>query len=136
LNAQNVRPIEVYRQLIAVGEGVMSESNVRKWCRMFGENSTNVHNEERPGHPSLITEGMKNRTDQHNKTNRLFTLDEIHETFPQISLSLSHEIFTEYLHYQKNCAKWVGATDAPWRAQEQAFGCCFDVFGAVSQREL
>jgi hypothetical protein len=31
LNAQNVRPIEIYRQLAAVyGEGVMNESTVRK----------------------------------------------------------------------------------------------------------
>jgi hypothetical protein len=34
LNAQNVHPIEIYRKLIAVyGEGVMNESNVRKWCQ-------------------------------------------------------------------------------------------------------
>jgi hypothetical protein len=59
---------------------------------MFYEDSTDVRNEERSGHPSLITEDLKNRT------NRRFTLDEIHETFPQISLSLIHEIFTEYLH--------------------------------------
>jgi hypothetical protein len=32
LNARNVLPILIYRQLIAVyGEGVMNESNVRKW---------------------------------------------------------------------------------------------------------
>jgi hypothetical protein len=50
LNAQNVRPIEMYRQLIAVyGEGVMDESHVRKWCRMFNEGRTNVHDEERSG---------------------------------------------------------------------------------------
>jgi hypothetical protein len=43
LNAQNVRPIEIYHQLIAVyGEGVMNEPNVRKWCRMFNEGRTNV----------------------------------------------------------------------------------------------
>jgi hypothetical protein len=43
LNAQNVRPIEIYRQLIAAyGEGVMNESNVRKWCRMFNEGRINV----------------------------------------------------------------------------------------------
>jgi hypothetical protein len=56
LNAHNVCPIEIYRQLIAeYGEGVMNESNVRKWCRMFNEGRTDVHTEERPGRPSLIT---------------------------------------------------------------------------------
>jgi hypothetical protein len=43
LNAQNVRPIEIYRQLTAMyGEGVMNELNMRKWCRMFNEGRTNV----------------------------------------------------------------------------------------------
>jgi hypothetical protein len=55
LNAQNVRPIETYRQLIAVyGEGVMNESNARKWCRMFNKGRTNVQDED-----------LKNRIDQH-----------------------------------------------------------------------
>jgi hypothetical protein len=41
LNAQNVLPIEIYHQLIAVyGEGVMNESNVRKWCQMFSNGRT------------------------------------------------------------------------------------------------
>jgi hypothetical protein len=66
MNVQNVRPIEIYRQLIAVhGEGVMNESNVRKWCWMFNEGRTNVHDEERSGRPALITEDLKKRTDQY-----------------------------------------------------------------------
>jgi transposase len=65
LNAQNVRAIDIYRQLTAVyGEGVMNESSVRKWCRMFNEVRTNVHNEERPGRPSLITEDLKKQIDE------------------------------------------------------------------------
>jgi hypothetical protein len=47
LNAQNVRPIEIYRQPAAVfGEGVMNEPTVRKWCRMFTEGRTNFQDEE------------------------------------------------------------------------------------------
>jgi hypothetical protein len=61
LNVQNVRPIQIYRQLIAVyGEGVMNESDVRKWCQMFNEGRTNVHTEQ-SGRLSLITEDLKNR---------------------------------------------------------------------------
>jgi hypothetical protein len=52
LNAENVHTIEIYRQLIAVyGEGVMNESNMRKWCRMFNEGRTNVHDGSDPGVP-------------------------------------------------------------------------------------
>jgi transposase len=60
LHAQNVRAIDIHRQLTAVyGEGVMNESNVRKWYRVFNEGRTNVHDEERSGRPSLITEDLK-----------------------------------------------------------------------------
>jgi hypothetical protein len=80
LDTQNVHPVGIYCQLIAVyEEGVMNESNVRKWCRMFNEGKTNVHNEEQSGCPSLISDDLKNRIDQHIRTNRRFTLDEIHE---------------------------------------------------------
>jgi hypothetical protein len=62
LNAQNFRPTEIYPQLIAVyGEGVMNESDVRKWCRMFNGGMTKVQDEGRSGRPSLVTEDFKNR---------------------------------------------------------------------------
>jgi transposase len=83
LIAENVRPIEIYRQLIAAyGEVLMNESDVRKWCRMFNEGRTNIRDEERSGRPSLIAEDLKNVIGQHIRTNRRFTLDEIHEKFP------------------------------------------------------
>jgi hypothetical protein len=98
LNAQNVRPIEIYRQLIAVSvEGVMNGSNMRKLCRMFNEGRTNVHDEERSGRPSLITEDLKNKINQHIRGNRRFTLDKVHENFPQIYLSVKTEIVSTYI---------------------------------------
>jgi hypothetical protein len=61
LNAQNVRATYIHRQLAAVyGEGVMNESIVRTWCRVFNEGRTNVHDEERSGSQSLITEDLTN----------------------------------------------------------------------------
>ncbi|KAJ4439152.1 hypothetical protein ANN_15109 [Periplaneta americana] len=57
LNARHLKPAEIYRQLKEVyGDTVMNERNVRKWCEMFNNGRTNVHNETRPGRPSLITE--------------------------------------------------------------------------------
>jgi hypothetical protein len=65
LNAQNVRAIDIHRQLMAVyGEGGMNEFSVRKWCRIFNEDRTNVHDEERSGCPSLITEDLKKQIDE------------------------------------------------------------------------
>jgi histone-lysine N-methyltransferase SETMAR len=62
LNAKMSRAIDIHRQLMAVyGEGEMNGSSVRKWCRMFNEGKTNVHDEERSGRPSLITEDLKRK---------------------------------------------------------------------------
>jgi hypothetical protein len=108
LNSQNVRAIDIHRQLTAVsGEGLMNESSVRKWCRMFNEGRTNVHDEERSGRPSLSTEDLKKQIDEHIRQDRRSTLEELHEKFPQISRSLLHEIHSKHLGYKKNCARWV-----------------------------
>jgi hypothetical protein len=52
---------------------------------MFNEGKINVHDQS--GHPSLNAEDLKNRIDKHIRPNRSFTLDEMHEIFPQISHS-------------------------------------------------
>jgi hypothetical protein len=37
LNARNIRPAEIHRQIVEVyGKGVMNEGNVRKWWRHTG----------------------------------------------------------------------------------------------------
>ncbi|GBN32494.1 hypothetical protein AVEN_89338-1 [Araneus ventricosus] len=59
LNARNVRPCEIYRQISEnCGENAMNEGMVRKWVRMFNEGRENAHDEERSGRPSLITEEL------------------------------------------------------------------------------
>jgi hypothetical protein len=56
LNAKNVRPAEIYRQVCKVyGENAVSDGMVRRWCRTFSEGRTNVHEVDRRGRPSLIT---------------------------------------------------------------------------------
>jgi hypothetical protein len=74
---------------------------------MFNKGRPKVHDEGQSGRLSLITEDLKTRTDQHIPTNRHFTLDEIHEKFPQISHSLIHETVIEHLHYRNICARQV-----------------------------
>jgi hypothetical protein len=68
--------------------------------------------------------------DQHIRTNSHFTRDEIDEKFPQISCSLIHEIVTEHLYYKNIWARWV----PQMLTEEQVYGCCFEVFGALSPR--
>jgi transposase len=98
LKAQNVRAIDIHRQLTAVyGEDAMNESSVRKWCPMFNECRTNVRDEEGSGRPSLITDDLKKQIDEKIRQDRRSTLDELHEKFPQISRSLLHEIPSKHL---------------------------------------
>ena len=50
---EKVRPSEIHRKLVAVyGEHVMNAASVRKWCTMFKNGRTDVHDAERPGRPS------------------------------------------------------------------------------------
>ncbi|GBN14943.1 hypothetical protein AVEN_267160-1 [Araneus ventricosus] len=52
LNAKNVKPAEIHRQLVEIyGENVMTDGMVRKWVRLrqFNDGRTNVHDEARSG---------------------------------------------------------------------------------------
>jgi transposase len=55
-NAKNIHPAEIYEKFCEVyGENVMSDGVVRRWCRMFSERRTNVHDGDRSVRPSLVT---------------------------------------------------------------------------------
>ncbi|GBM02173.1 Mariner Mos1 transposase [Araneus ventricosus] len=50
LNAKNVKPAEIHRQLEEIyGENAMTDGMVRKWVRQFNNGRTNVHDEARSG---------------------------------------------------------------------------------------
>jgi hypothetical protein len=64
LNAKNVRPAEIYWQVCEVcGENAMSDGMVR-WCRMFSEGRTNVHDDVRSGRPSLVTANLLDQVNE------------------------------------------------------------------------
>lgn len=108
LNAKRVRPAEIHRQLVEVyGEGVMNDGNVRKWCRLFNEGRTNIHDDERSGRPTVKSEDLVQKVDDEIRQNRRFTIDELHEKFQQVSRSVIYAIVSEQLHYKKICARWV-----------------------------
>jgi hypothetical protein len=47
LNAKNVRPAEIYRKVSEVyRENAMSDGMVTRWCRMFSEGRTNIHDDD------------------------------------------------------------------------------------------
>ena len=96
LQAENVRPIEIHRRLVAVyGEQVMNAANVRKWCIMFTNGRTDVHDAERSGRPSVITDALKKKVNRIIRENRNFTISEIYKKCPEVSRTVVYEIVTE-----------------------------------------
>ena len=62
LHAENVRPIQIHRRLVAVhGEHVMNAACVRKWCTMFRNGRIYVYDAERSERPSVFTDALKER---------------------------------------------------------------------------
>jgi len=59
LNAKNMTPAEIHRQLRDVyGEHAMSSSMVRRWVRLFNEGRENVNDDPRSGRPSVVNEDL------------------------------------------------------------------------------
>ena len=85
----------------------MNESSVRKWCIRFKNGRTNVHDEEKSGRPSIVTDDLLAKVDGKIRENRRFTITELSLFFPQVSQTLLFEIATHKLGYHKFCARWV-----------------------------
>ena len=58
LNAKGEGPAEIHKQIVAVYGNVMKRQNVTKWCREFSEGRTDVHDEQKSGRPSLISDDL------------------------------------------------------------------------------
>jgi hypothetical protein len=59
----------------------MNEGNTRKWCRLFKEGRTNVHEERRIGRPSLVTDDIKEKVNVKILKNSRFTISPPHDIF-------------------------------------------------------
>jgi len=102
LQAENVRPSEIQRRLVAVyGEHVMNVASVRKWCTLFRNGRTDVHDAERSGRPSVITDALKQKMNRIIRENRHFTISEVYEQCLEVSRTVVYEIVTEHLQYRK-----------------------------------
>jgi hypothetical protein len=59
LNTKVEHPVEIHKQIVAVYGDVMNWQNVMKWCHEFSEGKTDVHDEQRSGRPSLISDDLQ-----------------------------------------------------------------------------
>ena len=106
LQAESVSPSEIHRRFVAVyGEHVMNAAIVRKWCTMFRNGRTDIHDAERSGRPSLITDALKQKVNRIIRENRHFTNSEVYEQYPEVSRTVVYEIVTEHLQYRKICVR-------------------------------
>jgi len=89
LNARNLQPSEIHRQICQVySDNAMSDGMVRKWVRMFNEGRENVHNETRSGRPSLVNDDLVRKVNERVHDDRRFTISDLSLPFPQISRTL------------------------------------------------
>ena len=108
LNANNMKPTEIHRELCDVyGEHAMSSSVVRRWVRLFNEGRENVHDDTRSGRPSVVNEDLVRAVEEKFRENRRFTITSLSLHFPQISRSLLQEIVSDKPKFRKLCARWV-----------------------------
>ena len=74
LNEKGERPTEIHKQIVAVYSNVMNLQNVTKWCREFSEGRTDVHDEQRNGRPSLISDELLQEIEGEIRSNRRVTI--------------------------------------------------------------
>jgi len=97
LQAENVRPSEIHQRLVAVyGEHVKNAASVRKWCTMFRNGRTDVHDAERSGRRSVITDALKQKMNRIIQENQHFKLakcmNNVWKCLVQLYLKLSPNI--------------------------------------------
>ncbi|GFS61713.1 HTH_48 domain-containing protein [Trichonephila clavipes] len=108
LCAQGFKSVDIHHQISEVyGENIMSDGMVRKWVRAFKDGRANIHDEERSGRPSVITDELIQKVYCKVKENRRFSISSLAEKFPAVSRSVLYEIVSERLNYRKLCSRWV-----------------------------
>jgi len=85
----------------------MNRQNVTKWCREFCEGRTDVHDEQRRGRPSLISDKILQEIEGEIRANQRVTIRDLHHIIPEVSKTTIHEAVTEKLRYRKLCARRV-----------------------------
>ena len=92
------RPSEIHKEkIVAVYGNVMNRQNVTKWCREFSKGRTDVHDEQRSGRPSLISDDLLQEIEGEIRANRRVTIRELYHIIAEVSKTTIHEAVTEKL---------------------------------------
>ena len=89
LDTKGGRPAEIHKQIVAVYGTVMNRQYVTKWCHEFSEGRTDVHDEQRNGRQSLISDDLLQEIEGKIRANRHVTR-EVHHVIPEVSKTTIH----------------------------------------------
>ncbi|GFW03770.1 uncharacterized protein TNCV_2538811 [Trichonephila clavipes] len=64
LHGKGQRPADIHKKIVYVYGNIINRQNVTKWCHHFSEGRTDVHDEQRTGRPSVISEALLQRTEE------------------------------------------------------------------------
>ncbi|GFR00482.1 uncharacterized protein TNCT_265361 [Trichonephila clavata] len=64
LHAKGQRLADIHKEIVSVYRNIMNRQNVTKWCRHFSEGRTDVHDKQRTGQPSVISDVLLQRTEE------------------------------------------------------------------------
>ncbi|KAJ4445411.1 hypothetical protein ANN_07216 [Periplaneta americana] len=127
LHAKSLNAAEIHRQLCVVyGPNVMSQRKVSSWCKQFSEGRTNVHDEERSGRPSIVSDDIIEQVTNKMCENRRLTISELTSHFPHISRSLIHEIVTRRFQYHKVHGMWIPKMIGTYSLEEERMDSAFN----------
>jgi len=91
---------------------------------MFRNGRTDVHDAERSGRPSVITDTLKQKVNRIIRENRHFIISEVYEQCSEVSRTVVYEIVTEHLQYHKICERWYrGGQAAIWYEEGKLNWC-------------
>ena len=68
---------------------------------MFRNGRTDLHDAEKSGRPSVITDALKQKVNRIILENRHFTINEVYEQCPEVSRTVVYKTVTEHLQYRK-----------------------------------
>ena len=74
---------------------------------MFTNGQIDVHDAEKSGRASVITDALKEKVNRIIRENLHFTIIEVYERCPEVSRALVYQIVTKHLQYRKICARWA-----------------------------
>jgi len=95
INAKGECPAEIHKQIVAVYGNIMNQQIVTKRCCEFSEGRTDVHDEQRSGRQSLMSDNLLQEIEGEIHANQSMTIRELHHIIPEVSKTTIHEAVTD-----------------------------------------